>query len=182
LGSDRFVNLSLKALGIAGLLGILVASLLGNRHPIEQGVAAPPVEDMRYVDGKKVTLDLAQGRPLVINFWGTWCPPCIAELPTFAQAAKDYGERVEFYGLADSQQSTPAAIQKVVERFDITYDVGQVSGSTERAWNIQSYPTTFFVDGNGLVHVSFRGPMNREMIDEVLAEMLPATPAPGQAP
>lgn len=168
--SDRFANLALKALGIAGLLGILVASLLGNRHPLEEGVPAPPIDEVRTLDGAKVSLNLKQGKPIVINFWGAWCPPCVAELPVFANAAKEYEGRVVFYGL--SNNTTPEQARDLATRFGITYALGEASGSVERAYNVAAWPSTYIIDGQGMVRWSLRGQIDKHVLDEALAPLL----------
>ncbi len=170
MGNDRFVNISLKVLGVAGLLGILVASLLGNRHPIEEGVPAPPIDEVRTLDGGVTSVNLKQGRPLVLNFWGAWCGPCVAELPELAAASKAYGDKVGFYGL--SNNTTVEQTRELMTRIGITYDMGEPSPAIERAYNVSAWPTTFIVDGNGIVRWSLRGQVDRHQLDEALKPLL----------
>ena len=161
---------ALRLLGVAGLLAILVYSLVGGQRPLEDGVPAPAVEGLRRLDGSLGNLDLAQGRPLVVNIWATWCPPCLQEMPMLAAAAKAHGPAVGFYGLA--VDSNRAHMKQLVERFGITYDIAEIDGATSHAWNATSLPSTYILDGTGKIRWSVRGAIDRETLEEHLAPLL----------
>lgn len=159
-----------RLVGVAGLLALLVYSIVGGREPLDQGVPAPPVEGLRRLDGSLGNLELAQGRPIVVNIWATWCPPCLQELPMFAAAAKEHGAAVGFYGLAvDSNRQQVLAL---VARMGITYDIAEIDGATSRAWNATALPSTYILDGAGRIRWSVRGQIDRATLEKHLAPLL----------
>lgn len=169
-GSGGVLRTVVRLIGVAGLLALLVYSLVGGERPLDEGVPAPPVEGLRRLDGSLGSLQLAQGRPIVVNIWATWCPPCLQELPMFATAAKSYGSAVGFYGLAvDSNRDQ---MKQLVARMGITYDVAEIDGATSHAWNATALPSTYIVDGRGRIRWSVRGAIDRETLDEHLAPLL----------
>jgi thiol-disulfide isomerase/thioredoxin len=170
LESTRALHVGLRVLGTAALLGIIVVSLLGPRHPLEEGAVAPAVDGMRRLDGSLARLALAQGRPLVINIWATWCAPCVQEMPMLEAAAKAYGAAVSFHGLAvDSER---ARVLELVQRLGITYDIAEIDGAVSRAYNASALPSTYILDGDGRIRWSVRGAIDRDMLDEHLRPLL----------
>jgi thiol-disulfide isomerase/thioredoxin len=74
-------------------------------------------------DGGAETLDSYVGTPLVVNFFASWCTPCIAELPRFEEVHQELGDQVKFVGL--NLQDAPDAGLAVIARTGISYDVGR---------------------------------------------------------
>ena len=173
LGAREILSSGARIVGVAGLLAILTYSLVGGQKPLDEGVPAPPVEGLRRLDGSLGNLELAQGRPLVVNIWATWCAPCLQELPMFAAAAKEHGD-VGFYGLA--VDSDRAQIQALVARMGITYDIAEIDNATSRAWNATALPSTYILDGQGRIRWSVRGQIDRATLEKHLAPVLESTP------
>ncbi len=164
----------LRVLRVVGLLGLLAFSLhllMGGGPPLEPGAPAPPVRGLRRLDGSLGSLALAQGRPLVVNIWATWCPACVQELPMLAAAARAHGDAVGFYGLAiDSSRSQ---MKQLIERMGVGYDMSEIDGATAHAWNATALPSTYILDGQGRIHWSVRGAIDRSTLEEHLAPLLP---------
>ena len=102
--------------------------------------------------GEKVRLSELQGRPVIVNFWATWCPPCRSELPLFDSYGKQYGDKITFLmvDLADGVQETKQTVHDFMEENGYTFDVHyDTSGEAVRAYQIRGIPMTIAVDAEG---------------------------------
>ena len=124
------------------------------------------------LSGESFSLGGAQGTPVVLNFWATWCGPCRAEMPVIQTAAENYGERIHFVAVNQGEES--AVIQPFVDEFGLTFpialDQDQAVGSD--LYNVTGLPTTFFIDGDGTVRRVWMGEMNAITLEEGIAEIL----------
>src|SRR5258705_6224021 len=83
-----------------------------------------PAFTLATLDGKKVSLSDYKGRPVLVNFWGTWCAPCKVEMPWFEEFRKQYAAQgFEILGLTDDADAGNEAIAKVVRKTGVTYAI-----------------------------------------------------------
>ncbi|MFC0694041.1 TlpA family protein disulfide reductase [Paraburkholderia humisilvae] len=106
------------------------------------------------VDGKPQSLSLLKGRPVVINFWASWCGPCVEEMPSLSQLHREYAKKgIEFVGLGvDSDKNIKAFLQKVRVDYPI-YVIGFGGADLARAFgnNAGALPFTVVIDAKGVV-------------------------------
>ncbi len=112
-----------------------------------------PSFTLATLDGKKVSLSDYKGRPVLVNFWGTWCAPCKVEMPWFEEFRKQYAAQgFEILGLTDDADAGNEAIAKVVKKTGVTYPILLTDGKVQKAYGGLDYlPVSFYVDKNGLV-------------------------------
>jgi thiol-disulfide isomerase/thioredoxin len=136
---------------------------------------APAKVSGTTIDGKPVSLADYRGKVVVVNVWGSWCPPCRAEAPMLAAAARDLSKKdVVFLGI-DSRDPSEAAARAFVRRFEIPYpSIYDQQGSTLLAFRgtltLNSIPSTVVVDPRGRVAASVLGKITRTTLDDLVED------------
>lgn len=117
-----------------------------------RGKAAPGFV-LTNLEGKKVSLSDYRGRPVLVNFWATWCGPCKVEMPWFEEFRKQYaGQGFEILGLADDVDAGKDTIAKVAQKAGVSYPILLTDGKVQSAYGgLDVLPMSFYVDKNGLV-------------------------------
>jgi thiol-disulfide isomerase/thioredoxin len=125
------------------------------------------------VDGQNAPYHLqqAKGKVVLINFWATWCPPCIAEMPSLQKLYNDYGDKVEFLFVSDEELSI---ISSFMEKKQYTFEVYRPASHYPAVFNVTSIPRTFLIDKEGHIIIDETGVANwnsdtvRSTIDNLL--------------
>ncbi len=132
-----------------------------------------PVFELQTLDGDIVTLADFKGKPVLINFWATWCGPCRAEMPEFQQAAVDNSDDLVVIGINNTANDTPELVNDFVDELGITFLILlDESGDTAETYRVLGLPMTVFVDRNGVVNEVFTGPLNKAYIEAKIPELL----------
>jgi cytochrome c biogenesis protein CcmG/thiol:disulfide interchange protein DsbE len=136
------------------------------------GKAAPALR-LRTLDGGRVDLAGLRGRPVVVNFWATWCEPCVREFPLLAKAAADHRpDGLAIVGVL--AEDRPAAAGEFVRRNGGTWPVGvDADRRTAAAWGVTvGLPHTFFVRPDGTLASHQLGELTPATLDRQLAAVL----------
>lgn len=153
---------------VAGVL--LAAAGWGLLHP--QGAAtadvvgrpAPPLVVQSF-DGPTVSLSDLRGRPVVLNFWASWCGPCRQEDPALQQAARDHAG-VAFLGVAI--KDSDSAARSYAQETHHPYPLGSAVSGDPARFGVNAPPETVFIDANGLVAARFVGPLDSSVLTRYL--------------
>jgi len=129
------------------------ASHDGHNHGDEEVAHAPDVHIFDR-EGNEVLLSQYFGKPMVLNFWASWCGPCQSEMPDFNDKHKELGDQVSFVmvNMTDGQRETVESASAFIDRngfeFPVFYDT---TGEAAYVYQAYSLPTTYFIDAGGHV-------------------------------
>ena len=130
----------------------------------------PPVTleyDFTVVDGngKPVKLSDYVGKPIVLNFWASWCGPCKSEMPEFQQVFADMGEQVQFLMVNATANDTMADAKAFINQYGYTFPVVfDTQGNAMHTFGVDAFPTTFFLDKTGTVAGYAVGMLSKETL------------------
>ena len=103
---------------------------------------------LKLLDGRKFMLDDTKGKPVIINFFASWCHPCRIEAPVLQKVYTKYEDKVVFIGIAI--QDKEAKVKEYVKEFGVTFAVGiDRAGNIAEAYKIYGIPKTFIIDKDG---------------------------------
>lgn len=140
---------------------------------VEGQTADFTVENLK---SEKVTLSELFGKPIVINFWATWCGPCKSELPAFEDAYAEYGEEVEFLmvNLTDGVRDSTEKVEKFISQNGYTFPVyldKELDGAD--SYGVYSIPMTVFIGEDGVLVSTHTGSMSYEKLTRYIKSILP---------
>ncbi len=145
---------------VAGLLGLLVWKLTHQSHPPKIGGPAPAFSAKRMDGGGSLSLASLRGKPVVLNFWASWCAPCKGEAAKLEQAWRQYGKQgVVFVGV--DYHDVAGDARTFLEHHGVTYTtVLDGSGAIGDRYGLTGVPETYFVNRQGrLVGEHILGPI-----------------------
>lgn len=121
--------------------------------PIKEGVQAPDFTG-ELIDGTSITLSELQGKPVIINFWATWCGPCVKEMPAFERLKDDFGDKIGI--IAVNCGDDAGTVKDFMEENGYTFPVVlDEEYSISMLYPTNSIPYTVVVDAEGKVtHIS----------------------------
>lgn len=154
----------MKKILYAVISSLLLLSLLGCEKRSEQvaTINSAPIETLDFNGFSKV-VEAHKGKVVLVNFFGTWCPPCKAETPDFVEIYEQFKDKnFVIIGLAVDRDKADAV--KFVNDYKITYPVYQASEELSRYFNVGPIPTSFLLDKDGNIRGSYIGQMSRDMV------------------
>ncbi len=167
------------ALALLGMLASVGAAAAGTLRT-GSGGPTPPLA-LRALDGADVRLADFRGRTVLVNFWATWCAPCVVEMPSIARLRTAL--RAEgFEVLAVNVQENAARIRPFVERLGLDFPVlRDHDGSARGDWDVRVFPSTFVVGPDGSVALVAVGELDWDA-PEVIARVRAVMRGRGAAP
>ena len=164
------------------LAGILIGTGLGaavvfrewvfTSPPTDPPQVGKPLVDFEAVtlEGERVKLSDLRGTPVVLNFWATWCIPCLEEMPMLQKAAQEAEGRVRVIALNNGEPA--GVVRDYLVKHGITLPVwlDQDSRAVD-AMFVRGFPTTFFVDSRGNLMDQQVGQLSEEILKEKIADL-----------
>ena len=119
-----------------------------------QGVEAPDIS-VTTLDGQTLKLSELRGRPVIVDFWATWCPPCVKEIPHFIRLAGEYSpDELTVVGISREEE---AVLAEFAAKKGINYPIASANDLPTPYSEVRSIPTTFFIDADGVIQAVFEG-------------------------
>ncbi len=147
------------------------ASSAGELAPAPIKGHPAPNFTLTTTDGQTVSLTDFKGKPVLLNFWATWCPPCRAETPDLQATHREIGDKLTIIGVNMTSQDG-GDVTAFMREFGVTYPVVLDSnGDAARAYNILGLPTSVFIDRNGIISEVFTGAVNKAYVESKVPEL-----------
>ncbi len=143
------------------------AVLVQGRPPAPQVGFQAPDFTLTTLDGQTLTLSELRGRPVILNFWASWCPPCKAEMPAMQRVYEDYQAQGLHIVAVNSTTTDPLPnVQAFVDQYGLTFPIPlDQEGRVFAAYRVYSLPTTFFIDAQGVIQdIVIGGPMAEALL------------------
>ncbi|HEY0601732.1 MAG TPA: redoxin domain-containing protein [Herpetosiphonaceae bacterium] len=177
------------------ILALLLLVLLALTVPLLRGVAVPertvvaegaeaaaltsdaaPDFSLQTLDGETVRLSDFTGKVVLINFWATWCPPCVREIPRLVRISEEYDDDgLVVLGINTTFQDDPAKVEQFVRDQGISYRVLlDPDGDTSQKYPARLMPTTYLIDRSGKVVHTKVGEVDEATLDEQVQALLRA--------
>ncbi|TAK62482.1 MAG: TlpA family protein disulfide reductase [Dehalococcoidia bacterium] len=152
-------------------------TVAATTDPPKVGKPAPDFE-LTQIDGTKVRLSDLKGKPVWINFWATWCPPCRAENPDIQEVYNEHKDADGLVLLSPAIGESRDTVAGYMERADLHYPVG-TDPTTQIAANyrVLGIPTHVFVDREGIIRDMRVGAMSKKTMEKKIA-LISESPAP----
>jgi thiol-disulfide isomerase/thioredoxin len=121
-----------------------------------------------------VSLEALRGRPVVLNFFGSWCPPCVRELPALEAMAQRYRGRVQFVGVTFND--TRDSARGLLDRSGVTYPAAfDAKSDLAYDYGIQGMPTTLFIGPDGNLLEGKKGEFSEPQLQAVIDRLFGST-------
>ena len=177
--NNRKLSRSTLATGLRSLFWcsavlILTPAIAWSQHTHSSQNSAPGVGvaaiafDLKSVDGTSVGLASFRGKPLMMNFFASWCDPCREEMPLINELAGK-ADKGGYAVLGIAVEDTRAAIMQYAQEAKLVFPIAlDLNSTVKRAYRIFGPPATFFIDGQGTICDFVIGPMTPERAREGL--------------
>jgi cytochrome c biogenesis protein CcmG/thiol:disulfide interchange protein DsbE len=161
------------ALIVIPLLIFLALSFGKDPRALDSPLVGKPAPNfsLRGINGELVQLEEFRGQPVFLNFWATWCQPCIAEHPVLQAAARRYEGRVQFLGIVYHDE-----VEKIESFLDSRGEWGptllDLEGSVAVAYGVYGAPETFLIDRDGVITEKLVGVVHPDLLSRKLDNLL----------
>ncbi len=165
---------------LAGVLGVLwIGATRVAAEDVNPNGKTPsadiehPAPDfsLTTLDGSTASLSDYRGKPVILNFWATWCGPCRVEIPALEAAWQNHQGEAVFLGV--DVQEDPLQVADFAQQLGMTYPVLlDETAETAQLYRVRAFPTTVFIDGQGVVIDIYTGPLNEPLLATRVQQLL----------
>lgn len=151
-----------RALQLLILIGVLFISPLASAAPEPEGLS------FKDINGKQVNLDDYRGKWVVVNYWATWCPPCLEEIPELVMFHENHKDKDAVVVGFNMERKSTRLLSHFVEENMMNYPVIPMSDEMALIGNIPGLPTTYLLDPSGKPVAMQVGQVTTKMLEEYI--------------
>jgi len=166
----------LKAILVIMLIsGLLITGCSADSEPSTATIGKPaPNFQLQNLDGQSISLNDLKGKPVLVNFWATWCHPCVSEMPYLQEIYGEWsGKGLILLAINIGESSSEA--EQFLQDHNLSLPVLlDTNKAVARRYNIRGIPTTFFIDKDGIIQEKIVGAFpNKAAIENRLIKIMP---------
>jgi len=174
---DKIIGLIICLLTAAVVVGMIATrriQLPEVFRPGQTDMVGKPAPDfaLRDLDGKEVKLADFKGKVVILDFWATWCPPCVKEIPHFIELYREYKEQ-DFAMVGISVDRGIGVVKSFAQQHQVNYPILMADGKVQQAYGgIRSIPTTFVTDKEGRIQRYYVGYRDKAVFEADIKALL----------
>lgn len=154
------------------VIALAVAGLLFSSGDTTPDKKPAPDFLLELLDGGKFQMSALKGKPVMINFFASWCHPCREESPALISIRSEYEPKGVTF-LAIAIDDTEEDVKKFIERLSFTLPAGlDKTGEIKDAFGVYGLPTTYFIDRNGIINYTHPGSATKDLLRHELDKLL----------
>lgn len=166
-----------KIVGILLIVSLVITAFY--LHFSEQHIVAGNNPGDSAIDFELLSLDSIptklsdyKGKPIILNFWATWCEPCENEMPELERFHNEYKEDVVILGVnITSREINEKSVRNFVNKVDVSFPILLDTEGVFRHYQVLNLPTTYFIDSNGIIQERYAGELTFEMLEQLKGKL-----------
>jgi cytochrome c biogenesis protein CcmG/thiol:disulfide interchange protein DsbE len=150
-----------------------------DKAPPGPGGKSAPSFTLQDLNGKPVSLSDFKGKVIILDFWATWCPPCVMEIPHFIELYEQYKDQgFAMVGISLDHQGI-SVVKSFVRKYQVNYTILMTDGRVDKAYGgIPGIPTTFVIDAAGNIRQKYVGYRDKAVFEAEIKALLAEAKAP----
>jgi peroxiredoxin len=138
-----------------------------------KGLKTAPDFNLKNLAGGMVKLSDYRGKVVILDFWATWCPPCIKEIPDFVELQKEYGDKGLIILGISLDQNPKQALPAFIKKYKVNYPILLTDGKVDKAFGgVTGIPTTFVIDQKGEIYKQYVGFRPKQVFETDIKALL----------
>ncbi|WP_339279826.1 TlpA disulfide reductase family protein [Paenibacillus sp. FSL W8-1187] len=139
-----------------------------------------PAFSLPGLDDKTYAVGGAREKPVLVNFWASWCGPCDAEAPDLQELFEKYGDRIDFYGVNSTDYDRERDARAFVDEKKLTFPIPMDrDGVATKAYKVSNFPTSLLIGTDGKVRERITGVITKKQWEQKLDDLLAQPRQPG---
>lgn len=160
--------LIISAVFIVG--GFTLANSLFDTNAVLKPGAKAPDFTLPEMNGGELTLSDYGDKLVLLNFWGTYCPPCVEEMPLMQRYYDEYKDD-GFVVIAVNENESVVRVKGFVRQYELTFPIPMDKDTVRKQYGVVAYPSSFFIQ-NGVVREMITGPMDEPYLEAVMNRLM----------
>ncbi len=145
----------------------------GDKAPTSPGGKPAPSFTLQDLKGNQISLSDFKGKVVILDFWATWCPPCVMEIPHFIELYEQYkGRGFAMVGISVDREGV-SVVESFVRKYRVNYPILMTDGQVQKAYGgIPNIPTTFVIDSAGNIRQKYIGYRDKAVFEADIKTLL----------